>query len=277
MEKTTLELEEILARIQPANKLRKITVGAAAVMVFGLLMSKMILDFEPIRDALIILLVWFLSTFIFEFLLKKQKTLSGVNDLYLGYEMIELLFLTWIFYNTGGIEWIGAIFFLFVILYGNIILDRVRGFITSTAGCVFYITIVLLEYSGLIPFKTPHISTGLYQDPNYLIFTIPFVCFTFYLFGWAAGLFTETLRRRNLELGKTRVALEESKGVLEIKIRARTKELRELAERREEEIKKRTKELRERVGELEKFQKLTIGRELKMIELKKKIKELEEK
>lgn len=276
METITLELEEILARIQPATKLRKITIGAAAVMVFGLLMSKITYYPESVREALIILLVWFLSVFIFEFLTKKQKTLSGVNDLYLGYEMIEFLFLTWLFYNSGGVEWIGAIFFLFVILYGNIILDRVRGFITSTAGCIFYITVVLLEYSGLIPFKTPYISTGLYQDPNYLIFTVPFVCFTFYLFGWAAGLFTETLRRRNLELGKARAVIEESRGVLEIKVRARTRELRMLADSLEKQVKERTKALQERIKELEKFQKLIVGRELKMVELKKEMKRLKE-
>ncbi len=71
--------------------------------------------------------------------------------------------------------------------------------------------------------------------------------------------------------------LENMKAVLEIKVRARTEELRELVENREEEITKRTKELRERTEELEEFNKVAVGRELKMIELKKEIKELEEK
>lgn len=52
-------------------------------------------------------------------------------------------------------------------------------------------------------------------------------------------------------------------------------EFKALQENLEEKIKERTKELQERVEELEKFHKLTVGRELKMIELKKKIKELE--
>ena len=42
----------------------------------------------------------------------------------------------------------------------------------------------------------------------------------------------------------------------------------------ESEIKKTTRKLRERIGELQKFQKLTVGRELKMIELKEEIKKL---
>lgn len=42
-------------------------------------------------------------------------------------------------------------------------------------------------------------------------------------------------------------------------------------------IEEKTKELQKRIADLERFHKLTIGRELKMVELKKKIRELEEK
>jgi len=73
---------------------------------------------------------------------------------------------------------------------------------------------------------------------------------------------------------KAREALEESKTVLEVKIEARTKELKELAEGLEEEVKRRTAEVQERVEELERFHKLMVGRELKMIELKEEIKKL---
>ncbi len=44
----------------------------------------------------------------------------------------------------------------------------------------------------------------------------------------------------------------------------------------EEKVRERTLELQSRVDELEKFHKLTVGRELKMIELKKRIAELED-
>ena len=60
--------------------------------------------------------------------------------------------------------------------------------------------------------------------------------------------------------------------------------LKELNETLEERVEERTKELEEsyheikkRKDELEKFYQLTVGREMKMIELKKKIKELEDK
>ena len=52
---------------------------------------------------------------------------------------------------------------------------------------------------------------------------------------------------------------------------------KEEKERLESMVRQRTKELQAKVEELEKFHKLAVGRELKMIELKEKIKELEER
>ena len=54
-------------------------------------------------------------------------------------------------------------------------------------------------------------------------------------------------------------------------------EVKKIREKMEQEIKIRTKDLQEKIEELKDFQKLTVGRELKMMELKGKIKELEEK
>ncbi len=62
--------------------------------------------------------------------------------------------------------------------------------------------------------------------------------------------------------------------ILEIKVKARTQELEELNLKLEQEVRERTKELRERIEELEKFHQLTVGRELKMRELKEKIERL---
>ena len=78
-------------------------------------------------------------------------------------------------------------------------------------------------------------------------------------------------------LRESQTKLEETKNVLEIRVKSRTRELEELAQSLEAQVRERTKELQQRVDELERFHKLTVGRELKMIELKQKIQEIEQK
>jgi len=99
---------------------------------------------------------------------------------------------------------------------------------------------------------------------------------------------TEDLRKSRKSLEKSKATLEikvrnrtreleEARTILEIKVRARTRELRGLAGSLDQQVKERTRELQERIDELEQFRKLTVGRELKMVELKKEIEKLKEK
>ena len=85
------------------------------------------------------------------------------------------------------------------------------------------------------------------------------------------------VQTRTRELERKTEELEEAKKILQVKVQARTRELEELAQKREEIIKERTKELRKKIKELEKFYKATVGRELKMIALKKEIAKLRTK
>ena len=78
-------------------------------------------------------------------------------------------------------------------------------------------------------------------------------------------------------LKESQTSLEEAKNILEVKVRARTVELKEVIVNREEMVQTRTAELQEKIRELEKFNKFTLGREFKMIELKKEIQDLKKK
>ena len=87
---------------------------------------------------------------------------------------------------------------------------------------------------------------------------------------------TQNLQKHFINLLEAQDEIEVARATLEIKVAARTEELEEIAESLDEKVKERTKELQERVKELEGFHRLTVGRELKMIELKKEIKKLKE-
>jgi methyl-accepting chemotaxis protein len=87
----------------------------------------------------------------------------------------------------------------------------------------------------------------------------------------------QSFNRMVENLQRSQAATEKTKQMLEVKVQERTKELQSLAGSLEEKVEEKTKELQKRINELEKFHNVTVGRELKMIELKKKVEELEKK
>jgi len=68
--------------------------------------------------------------------------------------------------------------------------------------------------------------------------------------------------------------LREARDFLEDKVEERTKELQDLNNNLESKVAERTGELKQRVDELERFYRITVGRELRMVQLKGKVKEL---
>ncbi|MGB2580702.1 MAG: cache domain-containing protein [Minisyncoccia bacterium] len=89
-------------------------------------------------------------------------------------------------------------------------------------------------------------------------------------FGYLASAFNQMLA--NLEEAELR--LKDVNISLEQRVEDRTKELNEAKAGLEKTVESRTAELKEKVEQLEKFEMMTVGRELKMRELKKEIDEL---
>jgi len=85
------------------------------------------------------------------------------------------------------------------------------------------------------------------------------------------------VQNRIRELEDVKKRLEENKAVLEIRIQARTKALKDLANNLESKVQQRTKELEKKVQELERANQLMVDRELAMAELKKESESLKEK
>lgn len=99
---------------------------------------------------------------------------------------------------------------------------------------------------------------------------LPFILLNIIIIGFIA----KNLQDHFFDLLDAQEEIETARAVLEIKVDARTRELKELSASLEEQVAERTSSLREKIEELERFNKLTVGRELKMISLKEEIEHL---
>lgn len=93
-------------------------------------------------------------------------------------------------------------------------------------------------------------------------------------FGELAGL-SVSINRVLDEASRSREELREANAGLATRVKERTDELEQLRANLEREVNVRTKEVREKLKELEQFRSLFVERELKMVELKKEIVQLE--
>ena len=82
------------------------------------------------------------------------------------------------------------------------------------------------------------------------------------------------VKKRTKELERAKKALEDAKTVLEIRVRAKTRQLQEQKEKLDELVKERTKELQKKIDELKKFQEIALGREYRVFQLKEEIERL---
>jgi len=149
-------------------------------------------------------------------------------------------------------------------------------------GIKIIFTEILVTVIGLIILISPFFAKESWLKITYIIVFLFFCLFSFLL---VQNMIQETIKKEQLEVEvqqrikdveKANKRLEEAKAVLEIRINARTKELRDLAITLDQQVKGRTTELESKLAELERANHLMVGRELIMIDLKKKNAQLQE-
>ena len=243
------------------------------------LLVKFVLGIPIPVPVIFLIFIWFLLYFVYEHLMKKAKTSQAIYDLYFRYNIIDILFLTLIIHYLGSAAWIGAIFYVLVLVTAGVVIPKKKAIILGFTALVSYSCLVLFEYFEVIPNRPLFLlEPNIFQSQSYVVVQILVLAAVFYFIAETAGTFSEMLRTktRELEKEKQRVVVaceeaEQARGILEVRVEARTKELKKLTKNLDEQVQERTKELQKKIKELQRFQKLVVGRELKMVELKKKL------
>ena len=168
------------------------------------------------------------------------------------------------------ISWTLVIWFLEPTLGRVIIL----GYVFCTIAISFFRDIRAVVFTGLFIFLNYAFLSLAYVLRGILVPSLDLSLLALNL--GMTGFITNAMQKHFLNLLEIQDEIEIERSALNVKIKARTSELVELAQSLEAKVKKRTVELQEKIAESEKFNRLSIGRELKMIELKNEIKKLKE-
>lgn len=270
------ELEELLGNIKRATKVRYFVYGGFALFsVFQTVIQLFPIPWKVIALVLLLLVI----TAISDFLIKKTKlknTVTGLSNLYLVFQIIEVSIIFGLLHLSSIISLAGGLIITAHLFVSYFSYTKTKYTLIMIIITIFgYIAVSALEYLGIVVYDDVYkIGVNLAQNRRVFITNIttnvPLIIIIFF----TANYFSKKLKESFKKLIQKEKELQEAGAVLEIKVDARTQELRELSETLEEQVRERTKKLEEKMAELENFNKLAVGRELKMMELKNEIRQL---
>jgi signal transduction histidine kinase/CheY-like chemotaxis protein len=149
--------------------------------------------------------------------------------------LFDICAITFIIHQLGGADWLGALFYLFVILHANISLRRAHSLIVTAVCMIAFASSTMLAYRGLLP-PAPLFA----QRPNAIGDSAYAVTMVFavgigglLMFSLTFGRFADVLRRKtdellkaNARLRKAAQRLERHRDDLEQAVELRTRELK---------------------------------------------------
>jgi len=149
--------------------------------------------------------------------------------------LFDICAITFAIHQLGGSDWLGAFFYLFVILHANISFGRAHGLLVTAICIAAFVSSMLLAYHGLLPdtMLFPQHRWVMY-DPDYTAAVILVVGVGGMLvFSLTFGTFADALRRKTEELRESNARLQQAaerlqghRDELEREVERRTGDLR---------------------------------------------------
>ncbi|PIS31978.1 MAG: hypothetical protein CO001_01055 [Candidatus Portnoybacteria bacterium CG_4_8_14_3_um_filter_40_10] len=202
----------------------------------------------------------------------------------------DQLICTLVYYNTGTVDSMSFVYYFISVFLASSIY-KTRGIIlTGLLSGFLCTTLLIIEYQGLIPHFNTYQGVTLFGSPYVTRGKI--ITFIFYIsvMTFAAAFLSNLIRSREKKLRQERDKVTEQSQVLTVQTQELTKTkdylhealtksdaARVEIEKTKTELEKANLELQAKLRELEKYGQVTTGRELKMMELKEKIKTLEKR
>lgn len=198
-------LAETLTIIERTVLVRRITLGVfslVALAVTGL-------PRFPFNPLFTVPFAWFLLTFPFGWLIRRQRHVRALHNVHAAFLAAEAVLVTYLVHRLGGVAWVGILFYLFTVMYANFFLPKHAGYVVTALAVGGYALVGLLEYFGILGHIFPFSREDLpHRDLAYVLTTILVGGVGFYsVLAFTVRAFAALYERKNLELLRRERAL----------------------------------------------------------------------
>ncbi|MFO8033884.1 MAG: sensor histidine kinase [Candidatus Bipolaricaulota bacterium] len=140
--------------------------GVAAIVILAS-------DISPLNPLFAVPFSWLVLTVPVQWLIERQRTVRRLHLVHAGFLAFEVLLIALLVQRLGGVEWIGAVFYLYTVIYANFFLPKALGYIITGLAVGSYAAVALAEYARLIP-HNPLFPTDvpLHRHLPYVITTV---------------------------------------------------------------------------------------------------------
>jgi signal transduction histidine kinase len=127
----------------------------------------------------------------------------------------DFIFLTLLLHYSGGIENPFIIFYIFHMLISSILLSKRWTYIHTTIGILLFVSLSILEYSGVIPHYSinKYITSLIHNDPAYLFSALLIFALTSYLVVFITSSLSGKLRKVEQKLKAANLDLLEKDNI----------------------------------------------------------------
>lgn len=268
------EIKKFVDDVQLAVKFRFAGYGGFGILI---LILKLLGVYPAPWMMFFILFSLSIYTLAWRFLFKNPRgNIDRLSIIYFGLQTIEIIFILIALHVTQITAFIGAFTLIIYFLHAQFPFTKRRYSWATLIFCVAsYSTVIILEYLGILKTYDLHnVGATIENNKGLLAISLPVGAALMFFVSAIMGSFSTQLQNSLKTLSQKEQELQEAKNILEVRVMARTRELEIERESLDQKVKEKTKELQEKVEELSKINALTIGREIKMVELKGEIEKL---